>query len=383
VRKLDFSFSPEQEMLRESARRFLNAECPPSFVRRMMADDTALDAAFWQRLVEMGWLAMVVPEQYGGQGAGFLDLTVVLEEAGRALMPGPFLTATTLGVSLLAESQDKTRKLSLLREAAAGKLIGTLAFAEAAGRYDAAGVQMRAEKRGNRYLLSGEKMFVPDAHLAHGLVVAARTATAENDAGHGVTLFWLDAGTPGVRITQLKTVDMTRRLCRVIFDQVEVEPSQILGQENGGWSLARRAMDLVTAGLCAELVGTAQKALDLAVEYAKVRTQFGKPIGAFQAVKHKCVDMMVALENARSLAYYACWAVDQRAPEAPRAVALAKAQVSDMAKYVTSEAIQVHGGIGFTWENDMHLFYRRAIAGEAAFGNAAFHRESVARTLAP
>ncbi len=380
---MDFAFSSEQEMLRETARRFLSTQCPSAFVRRMMADDTAHDPALWEKLVEMGWLAMVVPERYGGQGASFLDLTVVLEEAGRALMPGPFFTAATLGASLLADGAEQAQRGTLMTQVASGKLIGTLAIAEAAGRYDPAGVRLRAEKQGARYVLSGEKWFVPDAHLAHGLAVAARTAAADNDAEYGITLFWLDPKTPGLSITELKTLDMTRRLCRLRLDHVSADSAQILGQEHRGWPLARRALEVATAGLCAEMVGTAQRALDMAVEYAKVRTQFGKPIGAFQAVKHKCVDMMVALENARSLAYYACWAVDRRAPEARRVVAMAKAQVSDMAKYVTSEAIQVHGGIGFTWEHDLHLYYRRAVAGDAAFGNAAVHRENVARALSP
>jgi alkylation response protein AidB-like acyl-CoA dehydrogenase len=380
---LDFAFSSEQEMLRESARRFLTTQCSSQFVRRMMADNTAHDQALWGKLVEMGWLAMVVPERYGGHGGSFLDLTVVLEEMGRALMPGPFFVAATLGASLLAESPEHPEKRALMTKLASGELIGTLAVAEATGRYDAAGVRLRAEKQHSRYMLSGEKFFVPDAHVAHVIVIAARTASADNDAEHGVTLFWLDPKAPGVSITQLKTVDMTRRLCHLRLDRVSVEPARMLGQEHQGWPLVRRALDVAAAGLCAEMVGTAQKALDMAVEYAKVRTQFGKPIGAFQAVKHKCVDMMVALETARSLAYYACWAVDSRVPEASRAVAMAKAQVSDMAKYVTSEAIQVHGGIGFTWEHDMHLYYRRAIAGEAAFGNAAAYRESLARSLSP
>jgi alkylation response protein AidB-like acyl-CoA dehydrogenase len=380
---LDFAFSSEQEMLRESARRFLSAQCPSSFVRRMMTDDTAHDLGLWQKLVDMGWLAMVVPERDGGQGASFLDLAVVLEEAGRALMPGPFFSTATLGASVLAEDAEPARRRALMERLARGKLICTLALAEAAGEYDAKSVCMRAEKHGARYVLSGEKWFVPDAHLADSLAVAARTAAAENDAEYGITLFWVDAKAPGIEVTQLKTIDMTRRLCHLRLERVIVEPVAIIGQEHLGWPLVRRALQVATAALCAEMVGTAQKALDMAVEYAKVRTQFGKPIGAFQAVKHKCVDMMVALENARSLAYYACWAVNQRALEAARAVAMAKAQVSDMAKYVTSEAIQVHGGIGFTWDHDLHLYYRRAVAGEAALGNAAVHRESVARALSP
>jgi alkylation response protein AidB-like acyl-CoA dehydrogenase len=176
-------------------------------------------------------------------------------------------------------------------------------------------------------------------------------------------------------------VDMTRRLCHVKFDGVTVSGANLLGQEGQGWPILRRTLDIATAALSAEMVGTAQKALDIAVDYAKTRVQFGKPIGSFQAVKHKCVDMMVAVENTRSLTYYACWTVDERLAEAATAVPMAKAYASDMAKNVTSEAIQVHGGIGFTWEHDMHLYHRRALAGEANFGNAPIHRETVAKSL--
>jgi alkylation response protein AidB-like acyl-CoA dehydrogenase len=229
-------------------------------------------------------------------------------------------------------------------------------------------------------VISGEKFFVPDAHVANGMAVAVRTGSGSNPE-EGITIVLVPTNAKGVTITQLKTVDMTRRLCHVKFDNVAVAAGNILGKENQGWPILRRTLDVATAALSAEMVGTAQKALDMSVEYAKTRVQFGKPIGSFQAVKHKCVDMMVAVENARSLTYYACWTVDERVPEAASAVPMAKAYASDMAKNVTSEAIQVHGGIGFTWEHDMHLFHRRALAGEANFGNAPIHRETVAKSL--
>jgi alkylation response protein AidB-like acyl-CoA dehydrogenase len=230
-------------------------------------------------------------------------------------------------------------------------------------------------------VLSGEKLFVPDAHVANCIGVAARTAQGSKPED-GITLFLVPNNSKGLSVTQLKTVDMTRRLCHLKFEGVEVDAGALVGAENQGWPILRRTLDVATAGLCAEIVGTAQRALDMSVDYAKTRVQFGKPIGAFQAVKHKCVDMMVAVENARSLTYYACWTVDERVAEAATAVPMAKAYASDMGKNVTSEAIQVHGGIGFTWEHDMHLFHRRALAGEANFGNAPIHREVVAKSLA-
>ena len=363
-------------MLRDAAKRFLADNCPTKFVRQMMADATAHDPAFWKKLVDLGWPGLLIPESYGGQGGSFLDMTVIVEEAGKALVPGPFFTSALLAAPLLIEGGSDQQKKDLLPRMAKGEFIGTVAIAEAAGRFDAEGIQLKATKSGNDYILTGEKFFVPDAHVANGMAVAVRTG---GSGEKGITIVALPTNAKGVTITQLKTVDMTRRLCHVKFDNVKT--SDTLGMEGEGWPILRRALDIATAGLAAEMVGTAQRALDMSVEYAKTRVQFGKPIGSFQAVKHKCVDMMVAVENARSLTYYACWTVDTKGAEAATAVPMAKAYASDMAKNVTSEAIQVHGGIGFTWEHDMHLFHRRALAGEANFGNAPVHRETVAKSL--
>jgi alkylation response protein AidB-like acyl-CoA dehydrogenase len=378
---MDFGFSEEQEMLRDAAKRFLADNCPTTFVRKMMAHDTAHDADFYKKLVELGWPGLLIPEQYGGAGGTFLDLTVIMEEAGKALVPGPFFATALLGVPLILEGGSEAQKQEWLPKLAAGEAVATLAIAEASGRFDAGGIGLKAEKKGNRYVLSGEKLFVPDAHVANCIAVVARTQSGSKSED-GISLFLVPSDAKGLTIMQLKTVDMTRRLCHLKFEGVEVDASGLVGAENQGWPILRRTLDIATAGVSAEIVGTAQRALDMSVDYAKTRVQFGKPIGAFQAIKHKCVDMMVAVENARSLTYYACWTVDERVAEAATAVSMAKAYASDMGKNVTSEAIQVHGGIGFTWEHDMHLFHRRALAGEANFGNAPIHRETVAKSLA-
>ncbi len=375
--KLDFGFSEEQEMLRDAAKRFLTDNCSTKFVRQMMAHESAHDAAFWGKLVGLGWPGLMIPETYGGQGGTFLDLTVIAEEAGKALIPEPFFATTMLGAPLLLEGGSEAQKKDLLAKMAAGKMIATVAIAEAAGRFDAGGVELKAVKKGSGYTLTGEKFFVPDAHVADVIFVVARTGAGTGE--EGLTILCIPAGEKGVTVTQLKTVDMTRRMCHVKFD--DVAAAEVIGKEGAGGPILRRTLEAGAAALSAELVGTAQKALDIAVEYAKTRVQFGKPIGSFQAVKHKCVDMMVAVENARSLTYYACWTVDERVAESVSAVPMAKAYASDMGKNVTSEAIQVHGGIGFTWEHDMHLYHRRALAGEANLGNAPIHREVVARTL--
>jgi len=375
---MNFGFTEDQEALREATRKFLDNECPTTFVRKMMVDDTAHSTELWKKIAQLGWLGIMVPEDCGGAGGSFLDLVVILEETGKSLLPGPFFATALLGTTAILAGGSDAQKSALLPKIAEGTHIVTLALAEKSGRYDAAGVILAAKAKGNDFTLSGEKMFVPDAHVADQIIVAARTGGSGED---GITLFLVDAKTPGVTITQLKTVDMTRRQCHVALQDVAVARTQVLGEVGKGWSVLRRVLDQAMAGLAAEMVGTGQKALDLAVSYAKERVQFGKPIGSFQAVKHKCVDMMVQVENARSLTYYAAWTVDENTAEARQAVPMAKAYCSDMCKTVTSEAIQVHGGIGFTWEHDMHLFYRRGLASEAAFGSAPTHREVVAQTL--
>src|SRR5579871_3839940 len=261
-------------MLREATRRFLADNCPTSFVRKMMADDSAHDAGFWKKLVELGWPGLLIPESYGGQGGSFLDMTVILEEAGKALVPGPFFTGAILGAMATVEGGSEALKREVLPRMAAGEFIGTLAIAEATGRFDPAGVKLKASKKGAKWVVSGEKMFVPDAHVADGIAVAARTARGSGDSG--LTILCVDAKAKGVTITQLKTVDMTRRLCHVKFNKVEVPEANILGVENEGGPLLRRMVEVAATALAVEMVGTAQKALDLAVEYAKTRTQFGK-----------------------------------------------------------------------------------------------------------
>jgi len=377
---MNFGFTEDQEALRDATRKFLDNECPTTFVRKMMADDTAHATELWKKIADLGWLGIIVPEEFGGSGGSFLDLVVILEEAGKSLLPGPFFASALLGSTAVLAGGSAAQKSAILPKVVEGSHILTLALAEKSGRYDAAGVTLAAKPKGKDFVLSGEKLFVPDAHVADQLVVAARTAQGSNPED-GITLFLVDAKTPGVSIAQLKTVDMTRRQCHVAFQDVAVANAQVVGEVGQGWSVLRRVLEQAMAGLCAEMVGTGQKALDMAVAYAKERVQFGKPIGSFQAVKHKCVDMMVQVENARSLTYYAAWTVDGNVSEAHQAVPMAKAYCSDMCKTVTSEAIQVHGGIGFTWEHDMHLFYRRGLASEAAFGSAPVHREVVAKTL--
>ncbi len=365
-------------MLRAAARDFLTKEVPSSYVRRMMEAPDAWDEALWRKLAQVGWTGLGIPEAYGGVGS-FLDLVVVLEEAGRALLPGPFLSTMGLAVPALLEAGTETQKETVLGRIASGDARATLAFSEPAGRWDAEGVQLlSAERRGDSWRLDGIKLFVPDAGVADYVVVAARTRPAGEE---GVSLFLVEGRPPGLAVTPLETMDMTRRWYEVRFEGVELPAHSLMGTADQGWPALRRALEWAQAALCAEMIGGAQRVLDMSVDYAKTRHQFGKPIGIYQAVSHKLADMLLETESARSATYYAAWAVDADAPDRSLAASMAKAYVSDAYRKAAGDGIQVHGGIGFTWEHDMHLYFKRAKASEVSLGDATYHRELVAQAL--
>ena len=377
---MDFGFSEEQEMLRSSARDFLAKEAPMTFVRAMMEDEVGFTGALWTKMAELGWMGLVLPEHYGGSGLDFVDLVVVLEEMGRTVLPGPFFSTVVLGGVGILEGGSDALKQDLLPKVASGELKVTLAQLEPSGRWDADGIQAAIRPEGDGFVVSGTKLFVPDAHTADHVIVAGR---APGSTGRdGISLVLVDAGAPGVRITQLKTMDQTRRLAEVVLQDVRVPGVHLLGTKTGnGWALLDRIVDRGKVGLCAEMCGGAQKVLEMSVEYAKVREQFGKPIGSFQAIQHKCANMLVEVESSKSATYYAAWAVANDVAEGPLAAAMAKAYCSDAYRHVSGEGIQIHGGIGFTWEHDMHLYFKRAKSSEVTFGDATWNRELVAQYI--
>jgi alkylation response protein AidB-like acyl-CoA dehydrogenase len=378
---MDFGLNPDQETLQKYAREFLENECQPSFVRQMLEHDTARDDGFYRHMSELGWMGIAIPEAYGGQGMTYVDLAVLVEEMGRALVPGPFFATVCLAAPVIADLGSDEQKQALLPSIASGEKNATLAFTEASGRVAAAGVQLKATKDGDGYTLSGTKSFVPDAHVADTILVAART-TEGDDPEEGITVFAVEAGASGLAVEQLKTMDMTRRWCEVRLDGVKVGADAVVGPTDKAWGPLNRSLQKATAMLCAECVGGAHRVLDMSVDYAKERMQFGRPIGSFQAVKHRCADMLVDVEMARSAMYYAAWAASEEDPELPLASSVAKAYCGDAYMRVASSGIQVHGGIGFTWEHDMHLYFKRAKANEMLLGDPAYHRELVARLLA-
>jgi alkylation response protein AidB-like acyl-CoA dehydrogenase len=378
---MDFGFSEQQEILRSSARQFLERECPFEVVRRLSADSQQDAAALWQRMAALGWMGLVLPEPYGGSGLNFVDLTILMEEMGRVLLPAPFFASVVLGALTVLETATEAQKQTALARIARGELKVSLALLEVDGRYDPRGIRLRAGIRGNRAILNGTKLFVVDAHVADYVVCVARTRGGR-DPEAGISLFLLDMKAPGVTCTPLASLDPTRRLCEVSFHRVSVSLDHMLGERDTAWPALQCALDKATVALCAEMVGGAEKAMEMCIEYAKTRVQFGRQIGAFQAVKHKIADMKVLVENAKSVVYYAAWAVATRASEAASAASMAKAYCSDMYTQVAADGIQVHGGIGFTWDHPMHLYFKRAKSSEVLLGNAAWHRERTA-TLIP
>ncbi|OGL05812.1 MAG: hypothetical protein A3H48_04140 [Candidatus Rokubacteria bacterium RIFCSPLOWO2_02_FULL_71_18] len=377
---MDFGFSQEQEMLRATARKFLENECASTFVRARMEEPAGVTDEFWAKLAEQGWLGLVYPEEHGGSGLGFVDLTVLMEEMGRAVMPGPFFSTVLLGGLTILEAGSPAQKKEWLAKIAAGRAKATLAWTEPNARWDAAGVTLGARADKGGFVLSGTKLFVPDAHLADVLVVAARTGEGKSPE-EGVSLFLVPKGARGMEVTLLPTMDQTRKLCEVGFKDTAVPAGALLGERGGGWAPLRRVIERATVALCAEMCGGAQKVLEMTTEYAKIRVAFGKPIGTYQGVKHKAADMLVDVENAKSLTYYAAWAMDENVPEAPLAASMAKAYVSDAYRKVSGAGIQLHGGIGFTWEHDLHLYFKRAKSSEFTFGDATYHRERVAQLI--
>jgi alkylation response protein AidB-like acyl-CoA dehydrogenase len=377
---MDFGFNQEQELLRATARKFFENECASEFVRARMAEPAGVTDDFWAKLAEQGWLGLIYPEEYGGTGLGFVDLTVLMEEMGRSVMPGPFFSTVLLGGLTILEAGSAAQKTDWLGRISAGQAKVTLAFTEPNARWDAAAVTVTARESGGAFTLTGTKLFVPDAHLADILVVVARTREGQRPE-EGLSLFLVPRGARGVEVKLLPTMDQTRKLCEVTFADVTVGADALLGPKNGAWAPLSRVLDRATVALCAEMCGGAQRVLDMTTEYAKIRIAFGKPIGSYQGVKHKAADMLVEIENAKSLTYYAAWAVDENVPEAPLAASMAKAYVSDTFRRAAGTGIQLHGGIGFTWEHDLHLYFKRAKSSEFTFGDGTWHRERVAQLI--
>ena len=375
---MDLGLNEEQEMLRQSARDFLRRECPKQLVRQLDESDEGYSSELWRKMAELGWMGLVFPEEYGGGGRDFSDLAILLEEMGYNIVPGPFFSTVVLGGLTILIAGSEEQRMEFLPKIARGGIILSLALTEPTASYDAASVKTKAIAHNGRYVIKGTKLFVLNANVADYMLCVARTKQARNPE-NGITLFLVDAKSPGVKCTLLKTLARDKQ-CEVVFDNVTVSEKSIVGERDGGWPIVKDVLQKATVAKCAEMVGGAQAALDMAVNYAKERVQFGRPIGSFQAIQHYCANMAADVSGSRFVTYKAAWKVSEGLPAALD-VAIAKAWASEAYGRITLSAHQIFGAIGFTMDHDIHLYYRQAKAAEIIFGDADFQRAIVAREL--
>ncbi len=369
---MTFAFSEDQQELRSTAARFLDEKSSSEKVRELMETRDGFDEATWKQMADLGWFGMAIPEEYGGLGFGFVEITVLMEEMGRKLLAAPYLSSIILGANAILNGGTDDQKRALLPGIADGTTRATVAFVEPSGKWELGGIELQATESGGNWTLTGDKSYVLDGHTATLLIVAAKTGADE------ISLFTVDPDADGVTRTPLETLDMTRKQAKITFAKT---PATLLGERGAGGAALQSTLDQAAAALSSEMVGGAQACLDASTTYAKERYQFGRPIGSFQAIKHKCANMLMEVEMARSAAYYAGWAAAEDPEELSLAASLSKAYCSDAYFHAAAENIQIHGGIGFTWEHDAHLYFRRAKSSEIYLGDATYHRELVAQKL--
>ena len=376
---MNLGISTEQRELRESVRRFLTERAPLTSVRELMETADGTDPGVWrQASAQLGLPGIAVPEEYGGAGFSFAEQAIVLEELGAALFTGPYLASAVLAATALLASDDTEAKKDLLPGIAAGETVATLAFTEDGGSWDPASIRLAATKTAeNGWRLDGHKSFVLDGHAAD-LILAVAAPETDTETDGQLSLFAVSSATYGLTRRALPTLDQTRKLARLAFDHT---PARLIGKKGAARAVLDHTLDVAAVALAAEQLGGAQRALDMAVAYAKVRQQFGRPIGSFQAIKHRCADLLLEVESLRSAVGYAAAAVAAGSAEVPVLASLLKAYASEVYSRVAGENIQIHGGIGFTWEHDAHLYLKRAKASELFLGDASYHRERLATRI--
>ena len=372
---MKLTLTEEQEMLKKTARDFLADKCLKKFVKQMEESEIGYSRELWQEMAELGWIGLAFPEKYGGGDMSFLNLAMLLEEMGRACLPGPFFSTVVLGGLPILDLGSEEQKQEYLPTLIRGEKIFTLALTEPGYRhYDASSVTVKATLDDGSYIINGTKLFVPDAHIADYLLWVARTRSK-----NGITIFLADAKNPRINYTTLKTI-AGDKLCEVVFDRMPVPKANILGRLNQGWSAVQRIIERAAVGKCCEMVGNIQRVLEITVDYAKERKQFDHPIGSFQVIQHYCADMATDVDGARFSTYQAAWMLSEGLP-CTKEVAIAKAWTSQASQRVVALAHQIHGAIGVTIEHDLHYYTKRVKAAELAFGDANFYREVVAKEM--
>ncbi len=369
---MDFNLTEEQEMLRKAARDFFNKELPKSLVKELVKDKRGYSPELWKKMAGLGWMGLIIPEKYDGSGVSFLDLTVLMEEMGRACLPGPFFSTAVLGAMTILEAGSEEQKKQILPKVASGELLLSLAVSEPDAINSPKHFSVEATAAGDGYSISGTKLFVSDAHIANYLICAAKTKG-------GITLFLVDAKSPGLTVNPLPTVSGDKQ-CEVKFDGVKVNKGNILGKEGKGWKYVEKVMAKGAVARCAEMTGGAQQVLEMTVDYAKTRVQFGCPIGLFQAVQHHCANMVTDVNGIRYITNKAAWMLSEGLP-CTKEVSMAKAWANEAYRRITVLGHQVHGAIAFQQDHDLHLFTKQAGLGASTMGDVAYHEEVVAREL--
>ena len=372
---MDFGFDETQQMLRSSARDFLNAECTEAYVRSMELEKDGYTPELWNKIAQQGWIGLVFPEEFGGIGMGFLELTILLEEMGRALLPSPYFPTVLLSGLTILEAGDGVQKKELIPKIISGQLISTLALTEMSASLNPSDIKLCAEYNPGEFKLNGTKLFVPYANISDLLIVVARTGSSEQD----LTMFVVPKSAKGISETHLKTIASDRQ-SEVTFSDVIVEEKNVLGVVNGAWPILEKILGIAAVGKSAEMLGSCDKVLEMTLDYVTHRTQFGRPIGTFQAIQHHCANMSIDLEGSRHLTYQAAWRLANDM-ESSIEVAMAKAWVSEASQRICATAHQCHGAIGFTKEHSLQLFSRRVKANEIVYGDSDYHFEKVALNI--
>jgi alkylation response protein AidB-like acyl-CoA dehydrogenase len=375
---MDFDFNEEQKMFKQGVREFFEKECPKSLVKKMMEDEKGNPPEIWHKMAELGWLGLIFPEKYGGGGGNIIDLVALEEEMGRACVPGAFFSTVLLGGFFILNNGSEEQKRDLLTKVAKGELILTLALNEINANYEAASIETKAVSDKDNYIINGTKLFVPDAHIADYIICIARTQKGPKPED-GITAFLVDRKSAGVSCTLLKTI-AGDKLCEVIFDKVRVSKNNIVGKLDQAWAPLEQTLQQVVIARCAEMVGGAQRALEMAADHAKQRVQFDRPIGSFPVIQHLIANSMMDVDASRFLTYEAAWKYSEGLPCA-KEIAMAKLYTSDACQRVTATGEQILGGIGYTTDGDMQLYYKRAKAAELTLGDGNFHRKALAKEL--
>ena len=377
---IELGLKEEQEMLKTMARDFLANECPKTFVRQMMDDEVGHSPELWKKMADLGWQGLVFPEEYGGSAMNFRDLTILSEEMGRAVLPGPFYSTVVLVGLPIQDFGTEGQKQEFLPKIASGEIACTLAALEESGDLWAEDIKVKALQRGDEYVINGTKLFVNDARAVDYMLVAARTKRTSNPE-EGITLFMVNAKEWGIYIQNLVVMDLTRKQYEVRFTNVPVSSKNIIGELHQGWPILQQIALKASAVLSAEMVGAGEMVTEMTVDYMKERVQFGVVIGTFQALKHRAADMHVLMEYSRSLMEWAAECVKEDHPDTAMAVAMAKSYCGDAIKFVTDAGVQLHGGIGFTWDHDMHLYFKRGRYNDTTFGDSNYYKELIANEL--